>query len=257
MVDAFTKFVLIYTVKDTKTSHLIRCLSDVIKTFGAPRRVISDRGRAFMSESFQNFLKQKGITHHYNAVGLPRGNGQVERYNKTILDSLATMGADMNEDKWDKHILNIQLGINGTYNQAIGCAPSEALMGFRVRLNSKFEMDTFRQLDVTGLRQNITRKIRHDQQEQKRRFDAKRCPAKQFQVGDLVLVKITSIPATGANRKLLPKWTGPFKVTKILDNDRYQVQEIPGMQRSQIPYCGVVGAENMKRWVHFINADCE
>lgn len=30
--------------------------------------------------------------HHLNAVRMPRGNDQVQRYNKTILDALSTMG---------------------------------------------------------------------------------------------------------------------------------------------------------------------
>jgi hypothetical protein len=75
------------------------------------------------------------IIHHLTTVGLPRGNGQVERYHKTLLTSLATMGANTNDDQWDENIINIQLGLNGTVNATIGVTPSEALMGFRVKEN--------------------------------------------------------------------------------------------------------------------------
>jgi hypothetical protein len=42
------------------------------------------------------------------------------------------MGADLDDDCWDENIHNVQLGLNGTLNRAVGLSPSEALMGFRV-----------------------------------------------------------------------------------------------------------------------------
>jgi hypothetical protein len=72
-----------------------------------------------------------------------------------------------------------------------------------------------------------------------------------FQVGDLVLLKVTSAQATGSSQKLLPKWRGPFKITRQLGNDRYEVQDIPGSVRSQVPYVGVAGIDNIKPWIQF------
>lgn len=83
------------------------------------------------SESFKNLIKKRGATHHLNTVGLPRGNGQVERYNRTVLDSLATMGADVDDDHWDYNICNVQIGINAT-NKAIEVSPSKTLMRYRL-----------------------------------------------------------------------------------------------------------------------------
>lgn len=45
-----------------------------------------------------------------------------------MLESLATMGADVEDDEWDNNIVNVQLGLNGTINQALGACPSEVLM---------------------------------------------------------------------------------------------------------------------------------
>lgn len=70
IVDAFTKFTLIYANKSTLTKYVINSLRNMIKHFGAPKRIIN---------SFEHFSKELGIKHHLNAVGLPRGNGQVER----------------------------------------------------------------------------------------------------------------------------------------------------------------------------------
>ena len=125
IIDAFTKFALLYAVKDTKSRNTIRALRDMIKNFGVPRRIISDRGTSFTSDLFKAFCTEIGTIHHLNAVAMPRGNGQVERYNRTILNVLATMGANHRDNAWDENLSNIQLGLNGTVNKAIHVTPSE------------------------------------------------------------------------------------------------------------------------------------
>lgn len=50
-------------------------------------------------------------------------------------------------------------------------------------------------------------------------------------VDDLVLIRITSLPARGTGLKLTPKWQGSFRVSKIIGNDRYEVVEVKGSKR--------------------------
>lgn len=250
IIDAFTKFIFIYPVPNTKTKFVISALEEVIKVFGAPNRIISDRGKAFTSHKFQQFCKSRGTVHYLNAVGLPRGNGQVERYNRTIIDSLSTMGANGDDDEWDQNIVNIQLGLNGSINKALNASPSEVLLGFRVSGQVAYNPpELTNSVDVSALRSQIIANTENYQAQQKQHFDEKRCSPVSYHVGDLILMRITSLPATGSSRKLLPKWKGPFRVSKILGNDRYEVREIPGMTRSQQPYIGVTAIENMKPWI--------
>jgi hypothetical protein len=251
IIDAFTKFLLIYPVRDTSTKYVIKCFRDMMKIFGVPNRIISDQGTAFTSRRFSDFVLEIGTTHHIIAVGLPRGNGQIERYNRTLINSLGTMGAFDKEDRWDEQITSIQVGINGTLNKAIGVSPSEALMGFRVVSNGMLHADESEIVDVSEVRDMIMTGLEKYQEEQKRRFDVGRCPARKYEVGDLVLIRIVSHAAAGTSQKLLPRWRGPFKVVAILDNDRYRIRDIPGTQRSRVPYRGVCGVENMRPWIRY------
>lgn len=107
IIDAFTKFIIIYPVKSTKSQYVIRCLQDMIKYFGVPHRIKADRGKAFTSDDFKNYCNEIGTKLHLNAVAMPRGNGQVERYYQTILNSLSVMRADLNDDQWDDNVTNI------------------------------------------------------------------------------------------------------------------------------------------------------
>ncbi|CAH0564290.1 unnamed protein product [Brassicogethes aeneus] len=107
------------------------------------------------------------------------------------------------------------------------------LMGFRVVCKGQLEVENQEVVDVTELRERIIQNMQEYQEQQKRQFDAKRCSAKKYEVGDLVLIRITSLAATGTSPKLLPKWRGPFRVSQVLDNDRFEVQDIPGTVRSR------------------------
>nr|CAI5828983.1 unnamed protein product [Callosobruchus analis] len=57
------------------------------------------------------------------------------------------------------------------------------------------------------------------------RFNAKRKPSTGFEIGDLVLTKIASIPSNSHSKKLVDSFKGPFKVIEVLPNDRYKVNE--------------------------------
>lgn len=237
-MDALTKLFFLYAVKSTQSRYVLLSLQDLIKIFGTPRRIIIDQGSAFTSHSMKNFCKTWHIKHHLNAVGLPQGNGQVERYHRTLLQSSATMGAINYDDMWDENVITIQLGWNGTINSATGVIPSEALMGYRVKKNPPLDNGIHTSVDVTQVRKNLTQRIKQHQKEQKQRFDSKRREAPNYAIGDLAILKVITNSATGQSQKLLPKWRRPFRISKVLEHDRYGVTDIPGAIRSRVKYKG-------------------
>lgn len=99
IVDGFTKFTFIKPVRNTKTQSAIKALEDIFYIFRNPDRIISDRGTCFTSHAFKRFCLERGINHSLNAVACPRANGQVERYNRTILASLTA--ENLNRDEKD------------------------------------------------------------------------------------------------------------------------------------------------------------
>lgn len=56
----------------------------------------------------------------------------------------------------------------------------------------------------------------------------------KYNVGDLVMVK-DHIASTGYSRKLRPRYRGPYQITKILDKDRYVVEDIGGKDKKLKP----------------------
>jgi len=100
IVDAFTKFVRLYSCKSTTTDESIRCLHDYFRAYSKPKRLTSDRGTCFTSDTFREFKKNENIQHILIAVNTPRANGQVERFNRTIAPMLAKLSET--PSKWDR-----------------------------------------------------------------------------------------------------------------------------------------------------------
>lgn len=88
ITDAFTKYVNIKAVRDTKTTTAIKIFKEQFEYLGISSRLVTDRGTCFTSSKFQSFMEELGIKHVLNAVATPRANGQVERFNRTVISAL-------------------------------------------------------------------------------------------------------------------------------------------------------------------------
>ena len=84
------------------------------------------------------------------------------------------------------------------------------------------------------------------QRNQKEYFDAKRAKPRQFNLGDLVLVKISSIVTTGQGRRLRDRYKDIYKMIEKLSADRYKGKNIRGRK-----YEGVYAIKHMKAWSTF------
>lgn len=251
MVDGFSKFVFLEAVKSTKVKHVLKALENFMSIFGSPARIISDRGSAFTSKTMFNFCKENGIKHILNAVATPRANGQCERFNATILDCLKCLSVnDKDESYWDTHVKTIQFNLNSAINKTLGESPFKVLTGVNPRDWRQAKIlnivgDDIQRTDLKTLRNKVAERIQDAQTKEKILFDKKRCVAKNYQVGQLVMVKITSIPSSGQSKKLHPVYKGPFKITAVLLNDRYVVEDMRNKRATKT----VVAVDKIKPWM--------
>lgn len=253
-VDAFTKFVFIKPVRNTKTKSAITILEDIFDTFKTPDRLISDRGSCFTSHIFKRFCSDRKIKHVLNAVASPQSNGQVERYNRTILSSLTALNMKFDEKDWDDKVGKVQWGLNNTFQKTTGRTPSEIMFGTSMSGDINPILNEVRQdtsdIQVTEIRREVKDRIDREQQKQKQYFDKKRRPARTYSEGDLVKITKTSFNNDGKSKKLLPSYIGPFRVVSVLGHDRYEVAAIPGLTGSKYKRKTTVSANRMMPWVH-------
>lgn len=129
---------------------------------------------------FKHYLNSIGTKHILNAVATPRANGQIERYNRTILSSLAPMNHNHHEADWDLNLPRLQWSLNNTFNKGIGKAPAEVVFGQRTSNSPEGIVETSCIQDRGQIRQAVKETTEIRQNNMKERFDSKRAPSKVF-----------------------------------------------------------------------------
>lgn len=258
IVDGFTKYVNITPVRNTQTSATIRVIRDHMSYFGTPSRLITDRGSCFTSRAFNEFIKSTGIKHILNAVATPRANGQVERFNRTILDALSTKTHGQDDRTWDEQVPEIQIGLNTTIHKTTGKSPSELLFGFRITNSSESIMndvinDTLNVTPAENIietRQATGELIKTRQEKERIRFNKKRRTPHVYNDGDLVRVERQINSNDGKSKKLLPRYQGPYRIVKSLSKDRFVIEDTPITRKNNKRYETIVSVDKLRPWLN-------
>lgn len=242
VVDGFTKYTWLQPVQNTKAEHVLSTLALIEKVFGTPCRIISDRGRCFTSRQMSQFCEERQIKHVLNAVACPRANGQVERVNRTVLQSLTACIGDKH-DTWEEHVSQVQRGINSTVNNSTGTSPYELIFGFVPRFPLDAPNLDQSELDLPKNRRVAAEKLITSRDAMKTRFNRNRIPAVKFCVNDLVQVERRILKRGITSGKLVDKYAGPYKIVTVLDNDRYRVESLNTKGRR---YHNTIAGDKMK-----------
>lgn len=245
IIDGFTKFVWLEAVASTNARGAITALSKLCQVFGYPVRIISDRGAAFTGKEFKGYCEELGIKHVMNAVASPRANGQVERLNRTILASITAHMGDKQKG-WDAYLPRVQLGINSTMSQGTGKSPLELLCALRPRLAGELQGPIWRGTDIVELREGATQRIQDNATHMQARFNKGRRVSKPIPIGTIVIVERKVLRPGLTSGKLVQRYAGPYKVTAVLPNDRY---EVTANSRGKRAYRNIVARDKIKRWV--------
>jgi hypothetical protein len=220
LIDAFTKFVLLYHTKNIETKSSIQAIINSVNIFGAPSRIIADQGRCFASREFREFCESKNIELHLIATGSSRANGQVERV-MSVLKSMLT-AIEASDKSWQDSLGDVQLALNCTVNRVTKYSPLELMIGKVARPLALMGSDVDVDMDLDEIRGNAAEQIEKSAQYNKRRFDSTKAKLNRFSVGDFVLIENEERNQT----KLDPKFKGPFKVMEVLDGDRYTLKAL-------------------------------
>ena len=88
IIDEYSRFPFVYPCENTNTDTVIACLSQLFSLFGMPHYIHSDRGSSFMSRELKDYLSSKGIATSRTTPYNPQCNGQTERYNGIIMNTI-------------------------------------------------------------------------------------------------------------------------------------------------------------------------
>lgn len=244
IVDSFSKYLFARPTKTTNGKEAIHNLKDLFSLFGVPKRIISDCGKAFKSNNFKEFCLEYKIKHVLNTVSSPRSNGQVERYNRTLLEAINISIED--ELEWYFKLPNVVWGINNTTNSSTGFTPHKLMFGFERNILGDLGEDNIT-INRENDRENAKNSMDKQSEQMKKHFDAKRKKSKEYKIGSLVLWSGANKDQKDICRKTKIRYGGPYKISKVLGNDRYQIVALKGMKGYQ-KYKAVVSAEQLRPW---------
>ncbi len=85
VTDVFSKFAQAYPTSDQRAGTVVRILTERwFYIYGVPKRIHSDQGRNFEGELLKRLCQLYGIEKSRTSPYHPEGNGQCERFNRTL-----------------------------------------------------------------------------------------------------------------------------------------------------------------------------
>ena len=231
-VDCYSR----YTILVPSSNHTANTVSEallrhVVPYFGTPRRLLSDRGREFISEVWSKMLRSLGIQRVLTSPYHPEGNAINEQSHRTLNNILhARLLKGSSSKAWVDKVPEIMLSLNAMPHEPHGFSASMVATGREPTLPPDVQQDVQASPaldDPSEYVEAITQRLQLTHQQM-----ASPSPpsvANPYQEGSLIFAMTT--PPERAS-KLSPQWKSPFHVCRI-PND-YQIVYEDGEVRRTI-----------------------
>ena len=234
--DYFTKWTEAYAIPNQSAMTVADVIAQqFITRFGAPRLIHSYQGRNFESDLFRQLCKLLGVTKQRTTTHHPASDGQVERFNRTLLQMLRTVVNDHGDER-DEHLPYVTAAYRYTKHETTGYSPFQLMFGRSVTLpldlmvgsppqteiTCSYEYVVWLQETMQQAHQRAWQNTRKASERQKNHFDA-RFHRYHFQIGEFVW-RHNPLPG---RRKLSKAWTGPFKIIDTPNPHHCLIQRKP------------------------------
>ncbi|GKA62488.1 putative reverse transcriptase domain-containing protein [Tanacetum coccineum] len=191
IIDRLTKSAHFLPKKKTDSMEKLTrlYLKKIVCRHGVPVLIISDRDSHFTSNFWRSLQEALGTNLDMSTAYHPQTDGQSERTIQTLEDMLRACVINFGSS-WDRHLPLVEFSYNNSYHASIKAAPYEALYGRKCR-------------------SPIYARSRQ------KSYTDKRLKPLKFEVGDMVLLKVSPWKGVVCFRKrgkLSPCYIVPFKI---------------------------------------------
>ncbi|CAO1625007.1 unnamed protein product [Jaminaea pallidilutea] len=229
IVDTFSKMILLEPITKQASGEYIATEVErmVLRRGWRPRRIISDSESRLVGVYMQALASKLGAVITPSAPYHQQAN-PVERYIQTAQNALTALCVDDGVSSWADKIGSLELALNSTPSTVTKCSPFELVYIHQPNLLEALtehlgvgrmeERLSFSQAKVDQAIQAIRQATRAQSQ----RYNTRRAPLPRFEVGNLVMLRVTDhpIPGSRVGTKLQPKLEGPYRIKQVLSSHR-------------------------------------
>ena len=269
MSDLFSRFTMVWPVPDTGVRATVEAiLLNIVRVFGFPEVLMSDRGSAFTSEIYNELTKLLNISVKRTTALNPACNGLVERFNKNLGDMLRTAALE-DPANWEDLIPVLTLAYNSSYNRTLEDCPFYTMFGrdarlaidmivprkiehpFSVGMDNAFSTSTELQCRMQKIRDITQKNVEKNLQSDRDKADKSRT-TREFKVGDKVILKVP--PKKGNKKKFYRKYKGIFRVERVLNDVTVEIKSVTGLGKKQtvhqnrLMHFHTQGKEDILQW---------
>src|SRR6266508_5765641 len=235
-IDYFTKYPEARALSNANAKSVVNFIyEDIICRHGCPRKILSDRGSYFNNQVIEKLFERFKIRHNLSTSYHPKTNGLVERFNKTLCESLAKLNKE--RENWDEYISPTLFAYRTKINKNTQFIPFYLTYGRKAKLpfdddDNETEItlnDRVKELsvDLTQIKKKAIENIEKSQSNQKKYHDRKIKRKSNLNIGDKVLL-YNAAKAKQWSRKLKEKWKGPYLIHDKLLNRSYKLKDFKG-----------------------------
>jgi Integrase core domain len=218
--DRFSKFTVAVAMKTVTANDVAeKFVADWVAYFGVPLVLLTDNGPQFASKFLQQVSAVLGVQQRFTNAYHPATNGQVERFNRTLLGMLAHYTSE--NRSWDKTLGPVMAAYNSTVHTSTGFAPQEFIRAQVHRIlrpkapvfappeKGAWRRDFMRRIALIGAQAKES--LAKAQERYKRCYDAHvRLRNSQITAGEYVLIRVYA-----DSPKLTLPLAGPFRVIRV------------------------------------------
>lgn len=231
-VDACTKYVWLYGIRNCTSNLIITKLDNLFCNFGMPRILVSDNASYFVSSMFKQYCFKNGIRQR-NITPYRAASNISERYIRDITVLLRAFYNDK-QNMWDNDLGSIQLSLNNSKNSSTGNTAFNLMYGHPCNLalsnlwnihdllSTKITLAD-RKKNLSNAIQNLKKAVNFNRNRTKYQHPNCQHP---YKLGSLVYIKThyLSNKAKQFSSKLAPKFIGPYKIIHFLSDVSVIVQ---------------------------------
>jgi hypothetical protein len=134
-VDKVSKMVICAATTTSVTAPVLAQLmyKEVVRHYGIPRSIVSDRDPRFTSKVWTCLWEMTGTKLNMSTAYHPQSDGQTERANRT-LEQYLRAHVNYHQDDWDKYLVSAELAFNSGVQASTGFTPFYLNYGQEINL---------------------------------------------------------------------------------------------------------------------------